>query len=283
MKSSNEETENHPLKEKEDVNKLETKQKPKGFKERIKYIKDNITLEPLLACYVIPGTLARLSTQNLNLDKACRVNKGYGDSVCDALIARQGNKYKNEEIAVQELIASMEAWKNILLTAIPSIVILFLGAWSDRTKKRKICILTPIIGDLLMCLSNIINTYFFYEIPVEITMFMEAIFPAITGSWVSTYMGVFSYISDITSEESRTFRMGIVNLCMTAGGPIGTALSGILLNSIGYYGVFGISSILYTMSLLYGFYYIRDPEPPTPEKCNDLVIILNLFILYVPV
>lgn len=243
----------------------------KTFREKIIYIKDNITVEPVLACYVVPGVLARLATQNLNLDKACRVNKNYGDVVCDALIARQGNMYLKEELEVQELIAAMESWKNVLLTAIPSFLILFLGAWSDRTGKRKICILLPIFGDLLMCLSNMLNAYYFYELPVEITMFFEAFFPAITGGWITTYMGAFAYISDASSEESRTFRVGIANLCLTAGGPIGSVLSGVLLKHIGYYGVFSLSSLLYIISIVYGFYYIEDPKRPEKAK----VIIFN--------
>lgn len=253
----------------------ETVKKKKTFREKIAYIKENVTVEPVLACYVVPGVLARLATQNLNLDKACRVNKKYGDTVCDALIARQGNKYLKEELAVQELIAAMESWKNVLLTAIPSFLILFLGAWSDRTGKRKICILLPIFGDLLMCLSNILNAYYFYELPVEITMFFEAFFPAITGGWITTYMGAFSYISDASSEESRTFRVGIANLCLTAGGPIGSVLSGVLLKHIGYYGVFSISSFLYLTSIVYGFYYINDPIKPEKAKVSLVIIYID--------
>jgi PCFT/HCP family folate transporter-like MFS transporter 1/3 len=41
--------------------------------------------------------------------------------------------------------------------------------------------------------------------------------------------GVFSYIADITTEEERTLRIGIVNLCFSLGVPIGMAFSGILL------------------------------------------------------
>lgn len=263
--------EEQPLQEKKEL-------KQKTFKEKFASFKENITVEPVLACSVIPGVLARLATQNLNLDKACRVNMQYGDVVCDALIAREGDKYNKEELAVQSLIAGMESWKNVLLTAIPSFLILFLGAWSDRTGKRKICILLPIIGELLMCLSNILNAYFFYELPVEVTMFFEAFFPAITGGWITTYMGAFSYISDISSEESRTYRVGVANLCLTAGGPIGSVLSGILLNKIGYYGVFSISSLLYLFSILYGFFYIKDPERIVTEKPSRVCILLVGYI-----
>ncbi|XP_047526841.1 proton-coupled folate transporter-like [Vanessa atalanta] len=255
--------------EEEPLKAVKEKTKRKTIKEKIAYIKENITLEPVLISYVVPGVLARLATQNLNLDKACRVNLKYGEAVCNALIAKEGTRYQKEELIVQELIASMEAWKNIILTAIPSLLILFIGAWSDRTGNRKICIILPIVGDLLMCLSNILNAYYFYELPVQITMFFEAFFPAITGGWITTYMGAFSYISEISSEETRTFRVGIANLCLTAGGPIGTALSGILLKHIGYYGVFSISSLLFCFSICHGYFCIKDPVRPKTEKKDE--------------
>lgn len=42
-------------------------------------------------------------------------------------------------------------------------------------------------------------------------------------------MGVFSYIADVTTSEERTMRIGVVNLCLSLGVPIGMAFSGILL------------------------------------------------------
>ncbi|CAH0727977.1 unnamed protein product, partial [Brenthis ino] len=260
--------EEEPLKE-------QKPRKKKSLRDKINYIRENITVEPVLITSVVPGVLARLATQNLNLDKACRVNLQYGDTVCNALIAKEGTKYQSQELIVQELIASMEAWKNIILTAIPSLLILFIGAWSDRTGKRKICILLPIVGDFLTCLSNILNAYYFYELPVQITMFFEAFFPAITGGWITTYMGTFSYISEISSEETRTFRVGIANLCLSAGGPIGTALSGILLKHIGYYGVFSLSSLLFCFSICHGLFYLKDPERPKSDKKEDKPTILG--------
>lgn len=243
----------------------ESKQKAekKTLWDKIQYVKANITLEPTLACYEIPGALSRLATQNLNLDKACRVNLNYTDEVCDALLMRKGSEYLAQETAIQELIAGMEAWKNIIWTSIPSILILFLGAWSDRTGRRKICILLPIVGELLVCISNMLNVFYFKELPAQVAIFFEAFFPAITGGWISTYMGAFSYISDISSEETRTFRVGVANLCLTAGLPLGSALSGILLRHIGYYGVFSFSSLLYIFSISYGYVKIKDPERPT--------------------
>lgn len=71
------------------------------LREKTSYIRNNITVEPMLALYTIPSVLASLATQNLNLEKACRVNLGYSDDVCDALTARQTANYTLEEAEVR--------------------------------------------------------------------------------------------------------------------------------------------------------------------------------------
>lgn len=270
-----------PINEKDNVNNKDEFEN-RSFFDKLCEIKSNITVEPIFAGLIIPSTLARLAIQNLNLDKACRVKSQFGDVVCDALIERKGN-YTTQEAEIQQIISHIESWRTIIQTAIPTLLVIFMGAWSDRTGNRKICILLPIFGEFMVCVSNVLSTYFFYEIPVEITMFLEAIFPAITGGWVLVYLGVFSYISDITDEKSRTFRVGLVNLCLTAGIPIGTALSGILLKYWGYYGIFFSSGSLYFATFLYGYFYLESntkpnagsDEKPKPVSCFDLVSLVK--------
>ncbi|XP_075970209.1 lysosomal proton-coupled steroid conjugate and bile acid symporter SLC46A3-like [Anticarsia gemmatalis] len=226
--------------------------------EKIKFIKANISVEPVLALYVMPSVLAMLATQNLNLEKACRVNLGFTDDACTALRLRKRANYTFEEDEVQKLIASVQAWKSVIHTAVPTLLMLFIGAWSDKTGKRKICMLMPIFGEFMTCLLNMINTYFFNEVPVEWTVFMEVIFPSLTGGWYTMFLGTFSYLGDITSKDTRTFRLGILNLCMTVGFPIGMGLSGVLLRVLGYYGVFSISAMLQFINFCYVLFFIED-------------------------
>jgi MFS transporter, PCFT/HCP family, solute carrier family 46, member 3 len=224
-----------------------------------------------MACYVMPSVLASLAVQNLNLEKACRVNYNFSEEICEALKIRDTANYTRYEEDVQKLAATVQAWKNVIQTAIPFLLILFVGAWSDKTGKRKVCILMPIVGEFITSIGLIVNTYFFYELPVEVAVFTEAIFPAITGGWYTSFVGVFSYIGDITTIEERTYRVGIVNLCMTLGYPIGNALSGILLRWIGYYGVFTISGSLYLFSVMYGVFYLEDPKKQIIEKKVSII------------
>ncbi|KAJ0180105.1 hypothetical protein K1T71_004696 [Dendrolimus kikuchii] len=240
--------------------------KDKSLSAKLCYIKENITVEPLLAGLIIPSIISRFAMTNLNLDKACRVNLAFDDDICDVLVKKTSSNHTEYEIQVQELISSIDIWKGIIHTVLPCIIIMFLGAWSDRTGKRKICIMLPIYGELLTSLSNLLNVYFFYEIPVQYTVFLETLFPAITGGWVTMFLGVFSYISDITSEESRTFRVGLVNFCMTAGLPIGIGLSGFLVQKLGYYGVFSMTSGLFVLVLSYGTFCLKEPDQILREK-----------------
>lgn len=107
-------------------------------------------------------------------------------------------------------------------------LILFWGAWSDRHGRRKPCILIPIIGEFTTAVGLILCTYFEW-LPMEAAAVTEALFPALTGGWFTMFMGVFSYIADVTTTEERTLRIGIVNLCFSLGVPIGMAFSGVLL------------------------------------------------------
>lgn len=61
--------------------------------QKVKYVWQNVTVEPLLACYIMPSVLSGLATQNLNLEKACRVNLQYDDEICDALTRRETSNY----------------------------------------------------------------------------------------------------------------------------------------------------------------------------------------------
>lgn len=245
----------------------DTPWKKMTHREKGKYIIGNITVEPLMAGYIMPCVLAMLATQNLNLEKACRVNLRYDERVCNALTARQTANYTAEETEVQQLVARMTIWKTALQSSLPCILMLFLGAWSDRHGRRKPCMLLPLTGEFVTCISLILCTYFYFEVPMEVVGFVEAIFPAITGGWFIMFMAAFSYIADVTTVEMRTLRIGIANVFVSVGVPVGMALSGVLYREIGFYGVFATTAVLYALSFCYGFFRIKEaPRQKTDQE-----------------
>lgn len=250
---------------------IDTEWKEMSFIQKARHMITFITVEPILACYVMPSVLSALATQNLYLEKACRVNLGFEHHICDALTRRETANYTYYEEEVQKLVASVAGWKTVLQSFLPCGILIFIGAYSDRVGQRKFCMLLPIIGEFLTSIGLMVNTYFFDELPVEVAAVTEAIFPALTGGWFTMFMGVFSYIADITTEDQRTLRIGVVNLFYSLGVPVGAALSGILVRKIGLYGVFALSASLYILSFLYGYWRIKEVKKPV----SDVVIASN--------
>lgn len=245
------------------------KEKTKIIFKNIKYFFCETTVEPCLFVYMMCTAISSLAVQNMHLEKACRVNLAYGDDICDRIANRNTTGLDEEMKQVQSLVAQVVAWKFPLQTAIPAVMVLFVGAWSDKYKRRKMCILTPFIGEIMCNIGLLFATYYFKELSLTATALFEALPAAFTGSYIIIFMGMFSFMADRTSIENRTFRLGLVTICVSAGTPTGTALSGILLRILGYYGVFSLLLVLYILSFLYGLIRLEDVVTPDEIKTND--------------
>ncbi|XP_050538927.1 proton-coupled folate transporter-like [Daktulosphaira vitifoliae] len=235
---------------------------------RVKYLVNHITVEPLLASFIIASVLGGLTTQNLNLQKACRVNLNLGDEICTALNYKNKSDFMlSQEKKVQDLVTTMIMWQSIIQHTIPCLFVVFIGSWSDRTNKRKPILLLPIIGELTRTLGLIVCVYYFYELPMEVAGLVESVPSSLSGGWMIMFMAVFTYISDVTTVKMRTLRIGVINLAVTVGLPIGIILSGILFKKLGFYGVYSICSIIYSSGMIYGIFCIKD----APKNKMDAV------------
>lgn len=185
-----------------------------GLASKARFVCDHCTIEPMLGCYIVTGVLVSLCTQNLNLQKACRVNLQLDESVCSALETRDGN-YRREETIVQELVADTMIWKTFIQSSIPTVLIVFIGSWSDRNRKRKPCMVVPVVGELITVMGLLICTYYFYELPIQISALVESLPPAMTGGWMTMIMAIFSYIGDVSSVSRTRCRrvLGTLSVC----------------------------------------------------------------------
>lgn len=177
-----------------------------GFYSKTKYVFQNVTVEPILAFFQISSVLSSLTTQNLNLQKACRVNLKMDNDTCYALQNKNMSFYIDEERQVQKLVANMFIWKTIIQSSIPCILVIFIGSWSDRNKKRKPCMFAPIIGEIIRNVGLLICVFYFNELSMEVTGLTESIPSALAGGLNVLYMAAFSYMGNISSV-SKLFRI----------------------------------------------------------------------------
>ena len=184
-------------------------------------------------CAFIP-TLAFVF-QNLLIEKICLVNLNYDPVICSNLTS-----FRDNEKEVEKVVASINMYLNIL-TSIPAIIVsLFLGPWSD-VNGRKPLLIFPQIGIMLTQSIYVMNAYQ-TSLPGEFILL--ASIGSLFGGMTALFIGVYSYISDVSTGQARTYRIALIDLFTYVGYPLGTFLSGPLYKYGGYYTVFGLVSLM---------------------------------------
>jgi PCFT/HCP family folate transporter-like MFS transporter 1/3 len=158
-------------------------------------IVNNITIEPLVICWLLPFFLSYASVENMNVEKACRefVNSSasFDKDVCKIFVRKAAfnincdlinSTINTEEInkkfpklyesikdqipsvvnflcetegKVQLKLSAINAIRNPIAAIGPLIIILFAGPWSDKKNLRVPCMLVPFVGEAIGYLSEI--------------------------------------------------------------------------------------------------------------------------------
>lgn len=111
-------------------------------------------------------------------------------------------------------------------------------------------------------------------------IFSESIIDGLSGGWCICFLAAFAYISTITKDNNRSFRMGLLDFSMTVALPIGMGLSGVLLKTLGYYFMYILTTSLHLVNLIYVIFLVEDSKR-TREQEKVSVIYLLTFISYV--
>lgn len=244
------------------------------FGDKIINVFTNITVEPCIFLMVTGTMITNMASQNLQLEKACRVNLNFSTEICDSLRLQDGIAHNDYEREIQILVANALAWRTYLTATLPCFLALFVGSFSDITGYRKLFIIVPIIGQIIVGINNKFSVHFFYQINLEKVILSDAIIEGLTGGWCICFLSAFAYISAITTEQDRTYRIGLVGFCITFGMPIGVGLSGILLRLVGFYGVYLISILLHSLNALYSIFVLKDPKRSPEQKDVSIFLIL---------
>ncbi|CAH1363733.1 unnamed protein product [Tenebrio molitor] len=244
-------------------------------KERLLYVKEVITVEPLIAAYLMASVICGPALNYLEFEKGCRSDLKLEDAVCDIILTEVDHNYTAENDEIQTLIGNMHSWQVPLQSVVPLILVLFLGSYSDRHKLRKPFLLIPIFGEFFAVVGCILCVVFMKEWPLASQGIAQTVVPSFFGGPTMLIMAVFAYIADVSSEEMRTLRVGVVQIVLNICTPVGQAVSGILFTSIGYIGVLSLAACCYLFAVLYGIFWIK--EPKTPEVASKKSFISDAF------
>ncbi|XP_070502367.1 lysosomal proton-coupled steroid conjugate and bile acid symporter SLC46A3-like [Chironomus tepperi] len=262
----------------------------------IRKIVSYISVEPFTLCWFLPSCLLIVAMENLNLEKACRVNLGQSDEICRNMIDKSINGIDCAEIDLaaeidanlindtiynltrdvciaetesQKLLSVVFGLRAPISAIFPLIIVLFAGGWSDKKGIRKPLVLLPILGELIGSIVLLLSSIFMYEIPMEVPAFAERVIPSIFGGQTLMLMGVYSYLSQMTTEENRTFRFGCFTVFLTLVPLLSIPPSGVLFNVLGYTKIFTICAIIYIIGILYIIFILEEVKAIAPNTINN--------------
>ncbi|CAG9762388.1 unnamed protein product [Ceutorhynchus assimilis] len=236
-----------------------------SFKDYVKYLKEIITVEPLIAFYQMAIFLSKPALDNLEFEKACRVNLKYNSTICEAILSGNHTVYSLENKKVQTVISNMHSWQQPVQSFTPLILVLFLGSFSDRHKWRKPFLLMPIIGELLGVIGCILCSIFMIGLPLEAQGISQKVIPSLLGGQTMLVMATTAYIADISSLKMRTLRLGIVHTVISIVLPTVQSFSGIFFVKAGYQSVLGATAFLHFLALVYGVFWIKEKQKEFDE------------------
>lgn len=232
----------------------------KSLIQKLFYTFGLITVEPLALCLFIGETVIKLTNQNMYTEKACLVELKYNQSICDALINRDNTSAYTEEQEqnVKNVIATYKTYKMIFSGLVPFIMVILLGAWSDRTGRKKPLLILPFISDIVACIGYILCTFFLTELGISYLVASEVGPISICGGFQLMYIALFSYVGVISSTETRTTRIGMVSVTARISMTMGTFLPGVFQKLIGFYGVYTMCLALYIVGLFYAILVVKE-------------------------
>lgn len=241
------------------------------IKEKLKYLKDVITVEPLVTSYLVAAVICLPALLTLELEKTCRSNLGLNETVCKAIRESDHDNYTEINKKITILLNGVHSWQAICQNFAPLLLVLFIGSYSDRRQIRKPFMILPLLGELLAIVGCILSVIFMKEWPVEIHGFLQVVVPSFFGGSTMLIMAVFSYIADSSTLEMRTIRVAIVQTILNVAIPIGQFLSGILFIYLDYIGVLFIAACLYSFGIIYGLCFIQETKQPKSRSKKGLI------------
>lgn len=239
--------------------------------KKLIYVKDVITVEPLIGAYVMASILCGPMLINLEYEKSCRVNLGLNDSVCENILSGNIENLTDINNDITILISNMHSWQQPVQSVMPLILVLFLGSFSDRHKWRKPFLIMPIFGEFFSVIGCTLCVVFMRTWPLEAQGIFQTVVPSFFGGQTMIVMAVYAYIADVSTLEMRTLRIGIVQIVLNVIYPLTQLFSANLFEWAGYYVVLFLAGALYVFGFLYGIFCIKEPR----EK--NLIQTENLF------
>lgn len=220
-------------------------------------------LEPAILLLFYAWNVSSAVFTNQIVYQTCTVTLGVNETEC----AQLGTE--NETLEIQELEKHVQPYttnilmaKSLIESIIPALCSMFIGPWSDKYGRKPV-LLATFIGSFFT--YSLVTTICFLSSLYQIDpwYYILAYIPAaLSGGNCALITGVFCYITDVTTEQNRAVKMGVLEAAIFGGLLLGTLSSSYILRWTDAAVVFGAATVAILLGVLYIALYIEESIRP---------------------
>ena len=227
------------------VFRLLTLRGPQGKEDKmVRLAISKLTVEPFLFLCMYACFLTWVTVPQLILDSICL--RKHNQTRCAAMFI---GAYKADYDIVQEQATLWFGGFLVVVTFIAVLALPFVGTISDRFGRCAAMFLTPVC-QLLQALALFGILLNGLKFPTW-ALLLPGLVPAFVGDVSGLYVLTSSYISDITSEKTRTLRITLLDSVVLVAGLIATLCSGFIIEEFGYAGIYVTNIVSLILALTY--------------------------------
>ncbi|XP_050665231.1 proton-coupled folate transporter-like isoform X1 [Leptidea sinapis] len=225
-----------------------------------------LLLEPALVGAMMAINLGQTSLQNFYLRTACTVDLGHSPDICNKGV---GEEFRAAEVASQVVVSSVNVSRSFIGSLMSTVVLLFVGPWSDCSGRRKPLLVMPLIGMSVMTTAVLLMLTFPGASTVQV-LYAVQIPISLGGNFGLLLAASFSHIGDVCHASGRdvTRTMGTHRAAVQIAHVIGSISGPLLYRTLGFYGVFPLVLLLQLSSLIYVLVAMKDVNVNTENKVS---------------
>ncbi|XP_021344967.1 solute carrier family 46 member 3-like [Mizuhopecten yessoensis] len=190
------------------------------------------------------------------------------------------NKTSQEYLDQQEVqrIASAYNIYAALSSGIPAIFSNLLFASMSDIYGRKPFIFITVTGQFIATAMFAVGIYLKWNIYALLAFKFVG---GSTGGWIASLSIGFAAVADITrSGKSRTFAIVLIEIAVGMGALVGSALSGYLIDGVGYYTAMTISASVTCIGVVVALFFPETLQKKHSRKHSVMQTIRNIFLFY---